>query len=365
MFELDTIVSQVLHNCDISDSHHAGLYSICGLALRLRDLYKWEKGLDPWVERDSSEILEWIEGKEQQWGELAEKEFTDITILGDTYDPFDTRGINGVLAPQGFLYGAGYVHSLKPSFFLGTLEDIKEVDGHTVYTLGRELARDLLTIPALSQEDCIVLRKESAKLFLWDQIFFIRKSGEPALRFGLQHCGLTEQDSESLQSNLASISAAELETYIYHELGELKGTEFEPDIWRRIVATFPHTPIELFARTVKDLLADTNEYGRLRHITVHRKTASLAFFVAFLHGLRKELFSELPEAFKEFARTRDWEVIEQAISSGYNTSKQYAEAMSGIYRAGEANGDMKWVESEINERLLEPLGIGIGRTDTK
>ena len=58
MFDLNGIVSQVLENCNISDSQHAGVYSICGLALRLRDLYKWEKGLEPWVEDDSVEILE-------------------------------------------------------------------------------------------------------------------------------------------------------------------------------------------------------------------------------------------------------------------------------------------------------------------
>ena len=68
------IASQVLENCSISDSRHAGLYSICGLALRLRDLYKWEKGLDPWVEKDSSEILEWIGKKEEKWEDLADRD---------------------------------------------------------------------------------------------------------------------------------------------------------------------------------------------------------------------------------------------------------------------------------------------------
>ena len=59
--ELKSFTRQVLQNCDISDAYHAGLYSICGLALRLRDLYKWENQLPPWEERDSSEILDGIE----------------------------------------------------------------------------------------------------------------------------------------------------------------------------------------------------------------------------------------------------------------------------------------------------------------
>jgi len=63
MLNIDDITRQVLYNCDISYAYHAGLFSICGLALRLRDLYKWEKGLPAWEESDSSEVLEWIENK--------------------------------------------------------------------------------------------------------------------------------------------------------------------------------------------------------------------------------------------------------------------------------------------------------------
>ena len=94
MLERDTITSQVLQNCSISDSRHASLYSICELALRLRDLYKWEKGLDPWVEKDSSEILAWIGDKEEEWEKLVDKNFNEITILDRKYDPFETQTIN-------------------------------------------------------------------------------------------------------------------------------------------------------------------------------------------------------------------------------------------------------------------------------
>ena len=362
MLELDPIIGQVLENCSISDSRHAGLYSVCGLALRLRDLYKWENGLDPWVEEEPSEIIEWIGDKEEKWEDLEEKDFGEITILGKNYNPFDAKEINAVLEPHGLFYGAGYVHSLKPSFFLGVLEEKRKMDGYPVYFLGRELARDLFTVPALSQDDCILIRKEAAEFFLWDQIFFIQRSGRGALRFALEGYGLKEQDPKALCHNLARISAAEMETYIYHELGEIKESVFDRDIWRDIVATFPHTPVELLARTVKDLLADTNEYGMLPYITRERKTASLAFYVAFLDGLRKELFPELTEAFQEFTQTRNWQIIEQAISSGYNMAKKYAETINSIYRTGKQRDDMKWVEREIEKRLLTPLGFWKARS---
>jgi len=358
MLNLDHITHQVLENCSISDSRHAGLYSVCGLALRLRDLYKWEKGLDPWVEMDSSEILEWIGEKEERWEQLEEKDFREIIILDKTYDPFDTGGINAVLEPRGFYYGAGYVHSLKPSFFLAVVEEKRHIDGYPVYILGRELARDLLTMPALSQEGRILIRKEAAKLFLWDQIFFIKKSGRSALEVGLESYGVKARDLEALRRNLGRVSAAEMDTYIYHELGEIRDTAFHRDTWREIIATFPHTPIELLARVVKDVLADTNEYGKLRHIARERKTASLALYVAFLDGLRKEMFPELLEAFQKFKKMEDWEVIERAIVCGYERAKGHAETMSRIYRLGKRKNDMKWVREEIEKRLLSAMIVG-------
>lgn len=359
MIELDTIVDQVLQNCCICDSRHAGLYSVCGLALRLRDLYKWEKGLDPWIEKDSSEILEWIGNKEEEWDRLAGEDFVEIKILGTKYAPFDALGINAVLEPHGLYYGAGYAHSLRPTFFLASLEEKKEMDESIVYILGEELARDLLTVPALSQDDCILIRKESARLFLWNQIFFIRKSGRDALRFALENYGINWEDPKEVQNNLTRISEDQIETYIYHELGGIRDTIFEPKIWREIIASFPHTPIELLARTIKDLLADTNDYGTLRHITRQRRASSLAFYVAFLDGLRKELSLGLVKAFGQFIQTRNWEVVEKAISDCHDTAKSYADTICSIYQRGKRKYDMKWTENELEKRLLEPLGIGI------
>ena len=47
MLDQAEIADQIARNCAVSDARYAGCYSVCGLALRLRDLYKWEKGLAP------------------------------------------------------------------------------------------------------------------------------------------------------------------------------------------------------------------------------------------------------------------------------------------------------------------------------
>jgi len=357
MIAIETIINQVLQICNIADSQNAGVYSICGLALRLRDLYKWDNGLDPWIEKDSAEVLEWIGVKEQKWEELAEKGFNAITIMGTEYDPFDTGGINAVLEPHGFFYGAGYAQRLRPTFFLAVVENKEKVNGYPVYILGRELARDLLTLPALLQDDCILVRQESARLYLWDQIFYIKKSARFALKFALENYGLQEHSPEELHRSLAAIVTAETETYIYHELGELQDIVFDRRIWREIIGAFPHTPMELLARSVKDLLADTGEHGTLHHIIRNRKSASLAFYVAFLEGLTKELFPEIIDAFREFAHTRHWDLVIKATAKGFNTAKYHAEAISDIFQKGIQKNDKRWIENEIAMRLLRPLGV--------
>lgn len=352
MTEIDGLIQQVLNNCEISDAQHAGLYSICGLALRLRDLYKWEKKLSPWIEKDSSEILDWIADKEQLWERLADEKYSDLTIGKKQYNPFETAKINAVLEPQGFIYGAGYAFSLKPTFFLATIKNQSHSNGYTVYTLERELARDLLTLPVLSQDNLILLRTDAARLFIWDQMAFIKKSGRPALGFALQHCGLKEQHSQALRQHLPAIVDAQKDNFIYHEIGEIKDSTFDPDIWRELIAAFPHSPVELFVRAVKDLLADTNRHGTLHYLIKHRKAAALGFYVAFQDGLIKEIFPELRVAFRDFTKHLDWRIIEEAVSTGYRNAKNYTEQIVEIFQAGRQKQQMQWVKKEIERRLL-------------
>jgi len=352
MLNIDDITRQVLHNCDISDAYHAGMFSICGLALRLRDLYKWEKGLPAWEESDSVEVLEWIEGKENKWESYPENGFGELTINGRTFDPFDTVGINTVLDPHKIFYGAGYARSLKPTFFLANIAEKTNLGDNMVYTLGRELARDLLTIPALTQDDCVILRQESARLFIWDSIFYIKKSARPALKFALDSCGLKDHQPKALQPHLTTILATLRKTYIYHEIGELHDTDFDRKIWREVIAAFPYSPVEYLARAVKDLLADTNKFGTLQNIIREQRTASLAFYAAFLDGLAKEFFPELLTSFQEFMQTSDWVVIDQAVSSGFSTAKKHAALIMDLYREGVRRNDKIWAGTEIQHRLL-------------
>lgn len=358
MVAVEEIAGQVLRNCSISDARYAGNYSVCGLAMRLRDLYKWEKGLEPWVEEEAPVLLEWIGCKEEEWDSLADRDLEDVIIQGTPYRPLDVETINELLEPHGLCYGAGFVHGLKPTFFLAPLEEKKELDGIKISILGRELARDLLTLPAMTQGDSILIRSEPARLFLWNQIFFVKKSGREALRAALKIYGASDLDPASLQRNLNRICRDELDTYIYHELGEIRETAFDRDVWREIVSQFPHTLVEILVRNLKDILADAGERGCLSHIIREKKTSSLGFYTAFLDGLKKELFFELPAAFLAFATTEDWSVIEKATLSGYRRAKLHADTVIRLFQEGKQRGDLKSAEKEIEQQILRPLGIG-------
>ncbi|MDX1707509.1 MAG: hypothetical protein R3274_02840 [Desulfobacterales bacterium] len=353
--EIEAAARQVLHNCDISDAQHAGLYSTCGLALRLRDLYKWEHHLNPWEEKDTSEILDWIGDKEALWEKLADAKHINIQIEGQQYDPFDTPAINAVLEPRGVLYGAGYAFSLKPTFFLAEIENKSLNGGHSVYILGRELARDLLTLPALTQAQQILLRTDSARLLLWDQMAYIKKSGRPALRFALDHLGLKKQNPEAMQQQLPAILSAQTDNYIYHEIGELNDTSFNPTIWRELIADFPHSPVELLARGLKDVLADTHPSGTLHHLIENRKMAGLGLYVAFLDGMLKELFPRLRQAFNHFTKTQNWSIIKEVTIEGHQNAKQMVSEMMALYQTGKQKNRRQWAKEQIEQRLFEQI----------
>ncbi len=42
--DLDRVIATVRRNCHISDAQHAGDLSLCTFLLKMRELYRWERG---------------------------------------------------------------------------------------------------------------------------------------------------------------------------------------------------------------------------------------------------------------------------------------------------------------------------------
>jgi hypothetical protein len=348
------ITRQVQHNCDVSDARHAGTYSICGLALRLRDLYKWDQGLPPWKEHEAGQVLEWIGRREALWESLSEAEFQPLTVDGREFEVFDSQAINTVLVPQGLFYGAGYAHSLKPTFFLAEVDGHDTLHGRTVWRLGRELARDLLTLSAFSQDDQVVLRTEAARMYLWDEIAYITGSRRPALAFALAACcNLPDAGANGIRRHLDTILGVCQATYIRHELGELEDAVFDRATWRQMLSDFPHTPVELLIRALKDLLADTGPLGPLAYFCSRRDKAGLGFYMAFSDGLAPLLFGELKTGFARFMQNGDWKEIDRAARQVRRKAVAYARQVMAIYAAGCREQDLAAAKMAIEETLCQ------------
>jgi hypothetical protein len=192
-------------------------------------------------------------------------------------------------------------------------------------------------------------------MYLWDQITYIKKSGRPALQFALRHCGVERQNPEAIEQRLPQILAAQKDNYIYHEIGELNDLTFNPDIWRELIAAFPHSPIELLARGLKDLLADTHQHGTLHRLVANRNLAGLGFYAAFLDGMLKELFPQLRNAFNDFTRTRNWRIIKDVAVEAHLCAKKAVSEMMDIFEAGKEKKKPQWARETIEKRLLAKI----------
>ena len=56
---------------------------------------------------------------------------------------------------------------------------------------------------------------------------------------------------KELGPELHRVAEFELETWIYHEIGEAREDVFDGFQWHEIVSTYADSPIELFARVIK------------------------------------------------------------------------------------------------------------------
>ncbi|MEE4239950.1 MAG: hypothetical protein V2I36_00680 [Desulfopila sp.] len=357
--QISGITAAVQHNCDISDGRDHGIYSMCTMVLKLRNLYKWEHGVEPWQEAEPSDLLDWIDQKEHYWETLAAASFDTINVNGHRYSPDSIEEINTLLAPANLIYGAGYGRSMKAVFFLAEKVAHYSLEGCSVIILGNEKAKEMASPFAMAQEGVVYIRRDSLRYFLWDQLQELRSTcREPLRRFFALYGMLKDDglDQQVFKTKLDQIVENELDLFIYHEIGELLEETFGSRTMESIVRTFPGSVIELVCRTVKDLLADTHPQGLLSNILCHRRETSLCLYLGLLDGLRKTLFPEIVEAWPHFSRTGDWVVIEEAKQQCRTRIREMARAIDHIAQHIGRKTDES-VQTLFAEQVISPLGL--------
>jgi hypothetical protein len=355
MIDINSIATQVKHNCNISDARYWGLYSPCGLLLRLRDLYRIENGMKPREKISHARIGEWIDKREELWHEVEDHNFRQITIHDKTFNPFDTKGLNSVLINHGFFYGAGYGNLLKPVFLLTELSDKYSINIYNIHITGREIARDLSTSPAMIQGNTVIARYETMNLFLWGKFEEMRaRKCKNTLSDAFSEYGISKDienhiSSRDFEERFSEIVQEELSTYIYHELGEASQRRILGKWWKHLLLKLPYSRAELFLRGLKDVLSDTCKSGMLSYIIRNKKAGSLSFYVALLGGIRGSIFLDMLPAYEEFTRTRNWNLIDKARVEGYKIAGDYVRELKEMFDKGRTSRE--FIEQELMPTL--------------
>ncbi len=330
----ETLTKDIKFNCDVSDAKYWGFYSVCGLLMRYRDLYRSERTLKPWSEINRAEIAAWIHAKETRWPELEQQDFRYLTVGGKKFPPFDVAEINRAINGKGLVYGAGYGMYMKPSFFLGELKSIRKISGLTVYTSGKELVRDLFTSPGMLQEKTIFLRLEPLTVLLLYKHSELNSRHSTALEDAFTQYGFPQRQllDNTFEQRMETAAERYAEVLLAHELAE--ASEELPE-WKEILSLAEgDRQAEHFLRAVKDLLADTSEQGPYRKIITMRDRGALGLTIALTEGYRKVLFPEIREAYAALSRTPDWTVVEKARKTGYERFRSQRDDIVRIYRLG-------------------------------
>ena len=344
-----TLQNDIKFNCDVSDARFWGYFSICGLLMRYRDLFRSERGLQFWAPVDRGEIAWWIQQKEGRWPVLEDASFRDLPVGGaGRCDPYDLSALNGFLQPQGYVYGAGLGTYLKPTFFLARILSATKIDGFLVYTTGQELARDLFTAPAMLQGRVILLRREPIEAILWDRYVQLAPGRCAVLEAAFRSYGIEAGRplDESLGKDLERIGDAFAGVLLQHELAEARETL---PAWKDLLASVEDRKAELYLRAVQDLLADTSDRGPLRSIIENRDKGSLALFVGLLEGYRRELFPEVREAYRRVERDGSWDLLDDVRRTVYARQAAARKAVLELYSSRDRKEFLAGLQELVQE----------------
>ncbi|MEE9491788.1 MAG: Sfum_1244 family protein [Gammaproteobacteria bacterium] len=307
---IDNLQSAIQHNCHISDSQFAGNYTLCIYLLKMREYYRWEKGIPLGKALDKQAVGKWMCERESFWESIEEDNLTRLHLNGHSFDAFDSNAINVELLPQGYIYSAGYGLRAKPLFFFGKLDVHIEEDGTQIYISAQELARDLAAPPAMSMGNAIFIRKESLQRMLWEKIEEWRWSKpDNAMGRAINHLDFEEHFEQSLDT----LTEHEVATLILHEKGEVLAGQMIDASWHDMLNQCPHPHLELLARSVRDHLADALT---TLPALLEKPSHSLHVYFANLMGMRKHIYPALLTAYNHWLETGKIDKLANSITSG-------------------------------------------------
>ena len=328
----DSLIDAVQANCHVTDARHARSMTLCTYLLEMREFYRWEQRAPPTAALRRADVGEWISGREALWAEFEGADYRPLPLEGGLVDPFDVETVNRALVPSGLVYGAGIGRFGKPQFFVGALERAEWREGVRILVARDEFARDLAPAPGALREGTIYVRLEALQRVLWEKVeAWSAKRPEGALTAALDIHGFGADPAAAL----ASMTAAESETVILHELGEHRAAQVLGDAWERMLAGLSSRRAELFARAARDHLADCTV--TLPALLDRDAVASLHFWFANLDGMRRELFPGMLRAYDSWCGGDEGHALRAAASAG---AAHWRAVCTEVLAVANAGGDV-------------------------
>jgi hypothetical protein len=333
--ERSRLVEAVQTNCHIADARHAGDMTLCVYLLQMREFFRWERGLAFGAPLPRADVGAWIAERESLWSALEEQAFVPLPCAPDAaaLDPFDVDAINTCLRPQGLLYGAGLVGAERAIFFLAQLQGESVREGLPVLRAGHELARGLLAPPALlggAGQGPIVLRRESLARWCWEkyEAFTLRPTTGTPFHAVVQAYGLDRDFAAALPRCVDE----QAETMVLHELGEHRAGRWLGPAWGDMRLALPTRRADLYARAVRDLLADLA--GTLPALLEQGTAASIHFWFASFDGVRELLFPSLRGAYRGWVGGDGGLALRQACAQGHAHFARLAQDVLSMHAQG-------------------------------
>ena len=304
------LIETVQRNCDISDAHHAANYTLCTYLMKMRELYRWARGLPLDASLPREAVGEWVREREIYWEEIAEEAFQPIRLDDEAFDPFDQDGINARLRDSGMVYSAGLGQGATPHFFLAELHERRAVKGYEIWVSGKELARDLISPPAMTRDNQIFMRRESIRRTLWERVQEWRWNRlDNAMGRALKAHGL----DEALDPGLERLTDDQMKLALWHEIGEVEAGRLLPDHWSDWVYLLAGTPAELRLRALRDNLADAL---RTLPALLDDDPRLLHLYFGLMTPMRKQLQPALVEGYQRWIDGDGGEAIREAAARG-------------------------------------------------
>lgn len=336
-------INQVQHNCHISDARHGTDFGLCTYLMKMREYYRWEKGLAYTESLDRNRVGDWLSEREGLWDDLVERDYLPVEFAGESHDPFDSDTINARLDGSGLIYSGGLIQGGRAQFFVTELEGSERGDdGFQLWIGRRELARGLYAPPAMTRGHSIFLRRNALKQLLWEKYESWLWS-RPQNAMGRAVASYPFMDDVDLALELMTVD--EMQVVRAHEVGEYRVGLQLGDAWEALLMDVLGTPAELMLRALRDHWADGLETLPLL-LSWPAGHPSMHTYIGSLGNMRKSLFPALLAAY-ELWRENDTASMQATVERGVSHWQSLAENALRLHATG---GD------DVAQRLAEYLG---------